>query len=113
MAVSATAAEDNVDSAQEQRLAAAQLLIQEGRPGEAIDSEIAPVIAFYEGRFINETRVVYCARTREEASAYMALAAAQKHAAMVIGPQWANAYFWRAYFSISPSAHFCRILKGL
>ena len=91
------AAKDSGDTAQEQRLDAARLLLQEGEPGEAITNELNPVISYYEGIYSNGSRKIYCARTPAEKSAYLAESGSEMQEAIVLGPQYSKAHYLKSY----------------
>jgi tetratricopeptide (TPR) repeat protein len=89
--------ENDGDAAQMQRLQAARQLMDAGKPEKAVQTEIDPVIKYFEGKYSQESRKVYCARTSTESLAYLLEASSTKNAAVAIGPEWATAYFMKAY----------------
>jgi Flp pilus assembly protein TadD len=93
----AAPAENSDDAAQMQRLQVARQLMDAGKPDKAVQTEIDPVIKYYEGKYSRESRKVYCARTSAETLAYLLEAASKTNNAVAIGPEWATAYFMKAY----------------
>ena len=89
--------ESDGEAAQMQRLQAARQLMDAGKPETAVQTEIDPVIKYYEGKYSRESRKVYCARTSAERLAYLLESASKKEAAVAIGPEWATAYFMKTY----------------
>ena len=93
----AAPAENGDDTTQMQHLQAARQLMDAGKPDKAVQTEIDPVIKYYEGKYSLESRKVYCARTSAETLAYLLETASKKDKAVAIGPEWATAYFMKAY----------------
>ena len=90
-------AQNSGDTAQEQHLDGALLLLKEGKPGEAITNELNLVIAYYEKLYSSESRRIYCARTPAEESAYLAESGSKKQEALVLGPQYSKAHYLKGY----------------
>ena len=92
--------ESDGDAAQMRRLQAARQLMDAGKPEKAMQTEIDPMIKYYEGKYSQSPRKVYCARTSAERLAYLLEASSKTNAAVAIGPEWANACFMKAYVLI-------------
>ena len=93
----AAATESDGDTAQMQRLQAARQLLGAGKSDKAVQTEIDPVIKYYEEKYSRESRKVYCARSSVETLAYLLEAASKNDEAVAIEPEWAMAYFMKAY----------------
>jgi tetratricopeptide (TPR) repeat protein len=93
----AAPAENGGDATQMEHLQMARQLMDAGKPAKAIQMEIDPVIKHYEGKYSRESRKVYCTRTSAESLAYLLEASSKTNAAITIGPEWAAAYFMKAY----------------
>jgi Flp pilus assembly protein TadD len=98
-------AEDAGDAAQARHLKEARRLLDGKQPDKAIQKEIEPVIKYYESKYAQESRKIYCSRTPTETLMYLLGAAASNltesaatnSGAIAIGPEWAEAYFMKAY----------------
>jgi tetratricopeptide (TPR) repeat protein len=82
------------DAAQEKLLAEAIELVTAGKP-EAALAPLDRVIAHYQQA--QAGKLVYCARALPEVLAYMTMAAADKKAAIALGPTWANALYVKGF----------------
>ncbi len=87
----------DADAVQMQRLREARQLMDSGKSEKAIQTEINQVIIYYEQKYSRESRKIYCARTSVENLSYLLEATSKKEAAIAIGPEWAVAYFMKAY----------------
>ena len=79
-------------------------LIDARQPSKAIEQHLDPVIAHFERAYAESDKVVFCAREPTQALEYMTAAAAaetagaQKSAtAVVLGPDWADAYHLKGF----------------
>lgn len=93
------AAEADDATAQSKHLQAALQLLGEGNADKALREEITPVIEHFEAKYARESRQVFCARTTTERLAYLlgASTTSKPVGAVAIGPEWATAYFMKAY----------------
>jgi tetratricopeptide (TPR) repeat protein len=94
--VAGTAPREN-DARQTQTLKAGVQLLKEHHPAEAIQNYFDKVIASYEAMYPADVKFTYCARSAPESLSYLAQAAKDNKASVVIGPAWCDAYFLRAY----------------
>lgn len=96
-------AADAFDGAQWAILAKGVALIEHKQPEQAIKTSFDPVIAAYAAHYANTGFTIYSALTREESLLYVVNEAAEHDAgrtrrdAMVVGPAWGYAWFWKGY----------------
>jgi len=72
------------------------LALKNSEPQRAFDM-MEPLLADFTRRYSGEKRQIYCAVTREQTIAYMALAATQKRDAVAVEPGWCRAQYIHAY----------------
>lgn len=84
-------------TAQARRLETAAELVKAQRSEEAIRTQIEPVIQYFEQKYAEEKRAVYCSRSETETLGSLLHAARENQNALAIGPEWAKAYFIKAY----------------
>lgn len=93
------------DAEQTQLLVDGANLLRTRRPQEAISGHFDRVIAFYEAKYRDETRQVYCARNNLEVIAVLAKHATEnpQKGAVAISTLWCDAYYLKAYALIELS----------
>ena len=88
------------------RLVKARELIEAHQPAKAIEAYLDPVIARYTEVYAASPRVVFCAREPAESLIYLLAVAgagakgAPAGEAIVIGPNWADAYLLKGYAQV-------------
>jgi tetratricopeptide (TPR) repeat protein len=75
----------------------AKTLITQGKPQQAIDQYLDPMIARYTAQYSNEKRRIYVAWSVEETLNYMLRAAADHRSAITLGPTWGDALYLKAF----------------
>lgn len=78
-------------------LAYAATLFQQGKPQDAIDQYLDPVITYYQKTYVGSKSQIYCARSTSDALIYMSQAAVAKRAAVALGSTWSDAIYMKAY----------------
>ncbi len=75
----------------------ARSMILAGRLQDAIDGPLSVVATFFENKYKNEERRIYCANSATESLYYLLLSAKDKGSAIAIDAPWATTYYMKAY----------------
>ncbi len=88
---------DRSEASFDEQLVLARRLIREGKPQDAIDRHLDPILAHYEMKWPASGKRVYSARGRSTALEYMMMAAVEKKDAAALDDKWANALYLKAF----------------
>jgi tetratricopeptide (TPR) repeat protein len=92
----ATSPKDD-ETLQSEILWKARKSLTSGNPQGAIDEHIDNVIKFYETKYKDEKRRIYCTRTPTENLYYLLIAANEKVSAVAYACLWPDAHYMKAY----------------
>jgi tetratricopeptide (TPR) repeat protein len=87
---------DAVAKAEQEQVVAANHLIGDGKPGDAVVL-LDKVIVANEARHPDKSQQIYCARTEEETLLYMLEAAVAKRSAVALDPTYCDANFFKGF----------------
>ncbi len=93
----ATAPADRSEAGFDEQLVLADRLIREGKPQDAIDRHLDPILAHYETKWPASGKRVYSARGAAVTLLYLLMAAKDKVAAVALDDKWANAVYMKAF----------------
>jgi len=74
--------------------------LKKGKIEESVKNYMDPLIEYYENKYKDGSRTVFCARTKKEAGVYIAMVIATAKSIMVESDIWSEALYHKAYAEV-------------
>ncbi|HRZ78407.1 MAG TPA: tetratricopeptide repeat protein [bacterium] len=75
-------------------------VLKKGKIEESVKNYMDPLIEYYENKYKDGSKAVFCARTNKESAVYIAMVIATAESIMIESDVWAEALFYKAYAEV-------------